>query len=321
MQTRSKVQAGTGRIVVRSADVHAQAVISELAASYPLKLLSPRSPRRNVCVVYMLTYGGGLVAGDQVNVSAEVLDGAVLVLLTQVSGDTLSTYSVPHYRSQGSTKVFKTRPGGRYARPSTMLVGDETSQLMNVVLGPSSAVFLLPDPVACFRAAKYVQSQMFHLQADSSVVLLDWITAGRQTLGEDWSFLKYHSLNEIWVEGVRVARDVMLLENKDRDIPGLPPRTLSDRLKPYSCYATLLMYGPLIESTKQALQDTYDKITLFKHTSPPDMIWSLSSIHHDKGCVVRVAATEMETVRNFLGRSLSPLRDVIGKDTYRNAFG
>ena len=59
-------------------------MISELASSYPLKLLSPRTPEKNVCVVYMLTYGGGLVAGDQVDLSGEVHDGTMLVLLTQV---------------------------------------------------------------------------------------------------------------------------------------------------------------------------------------------------------------------------------------------
>ena len=175
-----------------------------------------------------------------------------------------------------------------------MAIGDSTSQRLDMVVGPKSAIFLLPDPVACFRAAIYKQSQVFHLKSDSTIVLLDWITAGRQTLGEDWSFSKYHTLNEIWVDGVRIARDVMLLEDKGGDITGMPTRTLSDRLRPYSCYATVLMYGPLVESTKQALQLSYDQITLYKHATRPEMIWSLSSVHRDQGCVLRVAAAEME---------------------------
>lgn len=81
------LEAGKGRIVVHS--VGAEAVISEMASSYPLKLLSPRSTQPNVRVVYVLTYGGGLVAGDQVSLSAEARDGATLVLLTQVRAQNL----------------------------------------------------------------------------------------------------------------------------------------------------------------------------------------------------------------------------------------
>jgi urease accessory protein len=76
------VAPGTGRIAVRLDG--SEAVLTELSSSYPLKLLSPRLPPHNVAVVYCLTYGGGLVAGDRVNLKADVREGAALVLLTQV---------------------------------------------------------------------------------------------------------------------------------------------------------------------------------------------------------------------------------------------
>lgn len=76
------VKPGAGRIAVHLDG--SEAVLSELSSSYPLKLLSPKLPPHNVAVVYALTYGGGLVAGDQVKLEVEVRDGAALVLLTQV---------------------------------------------------------------------------------------------------------------------------------------------------------------------------------------------------------------------------------------------
>ena len=82
MQPVTKIHSGHGRIVARCIGGHA--VVEELAASYPLKLLSPRTRQPNVSAVYMLAYGGGLVAGDKVHLRAEVVDGANLVLLTQV---------------------------------------------------------------------------------------------------------------------------------------------------------------------------------------------------------------------------------------------
>ncbi|KAK7694901.1 hypothetical protein QCA50_002089 [Cerrena zonata] len=146
--------------------------------------------------------------------------------------------------TQGSTKVFKTRPGQRLARTHTSSETDLTSQHLDVQVSPGSALILLPDPVTCFRSAKYNQIQKFHIAEGSSAVLLDWITSGRKSLGEEWVFSRYYSLNELWVDGKRIARDPLLLEEDSNPIESLPTRTLEDRLKPYSCYATILMYGP-----------------------------------------------------------------------------
>ena len=78
----TSIAPGVGRIAL---DTHgADAVFSELSYAYPLKLLSPRLHQPKVAVVYVVSYGGGLVGGDQVEVVAEVKRDAVLVVLTQV---------------------------------------------------------------------------------------------------------------------------------------------------------------------------------------------------------------------------------------------
>ena len=79
----SKLEQGHGRVVVHN-DGHAN-VFSEMSAMYPLKLLSPQLPSPNVSIVYMLSYGGGLVGGDWVKLEVEVHDGARLAILSQVS--------------------------------------------------------------------------------------------------------------------------------------------------------------------------------------------------------------------------------------------
>lgn len=83
MNAAERVEAGKGHIQVRS-DGH-EAVLSKLSYSYPLKLLSPRLSHPNVAVVYVLTYGGGLVGGDRIDLEVGVNDRTSLVLLTQVS--------------------------------------------------------------------------------------------------------------------------------------------------------------------------------------------------------------------------------------------
>ena len=233
---------------------------------------------------------------------------------------------------KGSTNVFKTRPGPkRSARPQETTLGDNdiTNQSLDVTITTTGALFLLPEPVTCFRAAKYDQTQVFRLTRDSSAILLDWITSGRKSIGEEWAFSRYFSLNEVWIENKRVARDALLLE-EEQLVPEtqsstienpLPPRRLADQLAPYSCYATVIIYGPLTQDTIRYLAAQYEGTTVFKCPKRPDLIWSFSPICEGRGCVLRVAGKETESVKHWLGAALHRLEGIIGKDIYRKTFG
>lgn len=74
--------AGHGKI---TAQIHNnQVVFPVLSYTYPLKLLSPRMQREGVGVVYMMTYGGGLVGGDHISLAVNIEHDVRLVLLSQV---------------------------------------------------------------------------------------------------------------------------------------------------------------------------------------------------------------------------------------------
>ena len=81
--TIPKIRAGDGRIVVEF-DPYRGHTFSQLSYTYPLKLLSPRSKEDSVAIVYVLSYGGGLVGGDEVSLDIGVREGASLMLLSQV---------------------------------------------------------------------------------------------------------------------------------------------------------------------------------------------------------------------------------------------
>ncbi len=311
-----KIEQGHGRVVLHN---HASGnVFSELAATYPLKLLAPRLPSQTVSIVYMLNYGGGLVGGDRICLHVEVHDAACLVILSQVSHVHLSMVCILLKYDQGSTKVFKTRPGQRLSANNH--VYPITAQSLTVRVAPASALFLLPDPVTCFRDAKYHQTQTFHLSKDSSAVLLDWLTSGRKSLGEEWVFSRYYSLNEVFVDNHRIAKDAMLLEERGPDASPLTRRSLADSLTPYSCYATVIIYGPLVRDVTRHLSEAYSVITVFKQLAPPSLLWSFSPICAGEGCIVRVAASETEDVKHWLREALRDLEKTLGIDLYRKAF-
>ncbi|KAG6851217.1 hypothetical protein H0H93_015227 [Arthromyces matolae] len=305
---RHQAGPGVGRISLVS--YGSSATFSEMSYTYPLKLLAPRISQDGIAVVYLLTYGGGLVGGDEVQLSVDVDSRTMLVLL-----------------SQGSTKVFKTRPGRRLASVKSsgshaggVLMKLTTIQSMTFRIAAGGALLLLPDPVTCFRSASYNQTQKFYLSENASIVVLDWITSGRMSMGEEWAFSRYYSANEVWVEGKRVAKDVMLLDHTEEGIGEAPSRKMSDRLKPYSCYAMVILCGPIAETTIEHLNVLYDQITIFKAKAPADMLWSLSLMTSGPGAIIRVAGKETETVKRWLAQELVQLQAVVGRDVYEKAF-
>ncbi|KAI9445079.1 UreD-domain-containing protein [Lactarius indigo] len=303
-------EAGHGNITAQIH--HNRVVFPVLSYTYPLKLLSPRVQQDGVAIVYMITYGGGLVGGDRISLSANIEQDAQLVFL-----------------SQGSTKVFKARPGVRAAVPVTLRTLDTamtvTQQRLDVSIAAGGALYLLPDPVTCFRDAAYHQVQTFRLARGASAALLDWYTSGRRARGEEWAFARYYSVNEVFVEGTRSARDVVVLERTDVNsstLP-LPRRTLADRMGPYACYATLFLYGPRVQGVVRELEDRMRAATVFQVKEPLDVLWSLSPVRGEagnEGRIVRVAGKETEDVKKWLSDALRGLVDVIGGEVYSKIF-
>ena len=80
---------GSGCAIVH---VHGEtAQFSELSFTYPLKLIAPRmitssgqDAGQRTSILYVLSYGGGLVGGDKIELEIRVEANTKLVALTQV---------------------------------------------------------------------------------------------------------------------------------------------------------------------------------------------------------------------------------------------
>lgn len=215
---------GDGRIVVRLLPAGGSG-LETISYQYPLKLISP-SPTvaQKSALVFLLSYGGGLVGGDGVNLSVHMRRGSSLSLVTQ-----------------GHTKIFKS------ATPDII-----TSQKMQVQVDEEAAVCLLPDPVQPFEDSVYEQTQIFTLRQRASLCLLDWVTQGRAARGEDWSFTRWTGRNEVWTQGSDLGqkgrlliRDNVILSQDGSKPVGLP---LKDTMHKMSVLGTLILTGPVMES-------------------------------------------------------------------------
>jgi urease accessory protein len=149
------------------------ATLGTLAYSYPLKLVSPSPSAQSKCViVFLLTYGGGLVSGDGTRLNVSIAASSRLALLTQ-----------------GSTKIFKA-----LRRAVT------TRQELSVTVEGDGALVYLPDPVQPFGESVYEQRQVFTLdpQSGGSLCVLDWLHEGRTARGEKWDFWSWKGQIEVW---------------------------------------------------------------------------------------------------------------------------
>ncbi|KAL2000376.1 hypothetical protein VTN02DRAFT_3200 [Thermoascus thermophilus] len=284
--------------------------LTTLTYKYPLKLLSRSSgftPESSVLPsaatrpihLYLLTYGGGLLPGDHIDVSITLKPQTRLVVTTP----------------QGSTKIFKTAPGGRKSPRGGVKNGDESEsmsrQTLAVDIGREAALCYLPDPSAPFKDSRYEQIQRFTVDGSvtgdqrSSLCVLDWVTQGRTSRGENWDFHFWKGKNEVYLSGGLAAggrkqkklllRDSIILDN---EVPYSDPdpdpsngengastekntpngtransgTIIRERTHPHGVVGTLILYGPLFDSLASFFMQ--------KFTSQPQIggrNWSSSS--------------------------------------------
>lgn len=243
---------------------------------YPLKLISPSpSGNQQSVLVFLLSYGGGLVGGDSVNLSVDVKKGARLSLVTQ-----------------GHTKVFKS--------PSRSVL---TSQLMQVEIEAGAAICLLPDPVQPFEESLYSQTQIFKTSPDSSLCLLDWVTQGRAARGENWSFFRWTGRNEVWLKGDAnrdrlLVRDKVILAGDGGSSSDGPLRHVMHEM---GIFGTLILRGDLMKPLADFFLAEFDNLPRLGsrdfRTTEARKAEMESMTEHEKWRARRI---EMETMKSVL---------------------
>ncbi|TVY29442.1 putative urease accessory protein ureD-like [Lachnellula hyalina] len=214
---------GEGQLVVGVLPQKVSA-LSTISFQYPLKLISP-SPAANQksVLVFLLTYGGGLVGGDQVHLTINIKTNSRLSIVTQ-----------------GHTKIFKS--------PSPEVI---TRQKLHVTIEPGAALCLLPDPVQPFGESVYKQSQSFFVAETGSLCLLDWVSAGRTARGEDWDLWRWSGRNEVWsIAQIEKKPRLLLRDNVllDGVTMGSSEKVLKKKMQGLGIFGTLVLKGPLMES-------------------------------------------------------------------------
>jgi urease accessory protein UreH len=284
---------GKGHIVLSPYGEGSQA-LSTLSFQYPLKLISPRLPSQPCTSVFIMSYGGGLVGGDQIELMVNIQRGCKLSLLTQ-----------------GSTKIFKQR-ASENKRTTT------TSQSLRVKIEDGGLLALLPDPIQPFADSCYNQYQSFELHPNANLILLDWINSGRPARGENWSLTSLRSRNDVFEKGEMgnrlLLRDTLILNSN-----------VARSMYPHECFATLILRGPLLRDFSESLvgkfkqEDRVRRSSAVRSSVQKERATWTAGIVRDGCCVVKIAGETGETVKHLLTELLvvDQMETFIGREALR----
>ncbi|KAL0081471.1 urease accessory protein UreD [Phycomyces blakesleeanus] len=335
---------------------------SRIHAQYPLKFIPTKAYADRLAVVYMLSYGGGVVSGDMFDVVIEIESQAILMLLTQ--GNTkifkdriqqqkwmaslaqttqpLLGFStlIPSNLIKAEAEAAATTAAAATAEKEKTFVNPDdvkvSQQHITAAVAPLGTLIILPDPVTSFRDSSFQSKQTFRLEDSSSqLVLLDWFTSGRQTR-ENWCFRHYMSHIDVWVGKRMVLRDRLVLEDEEymrKD--GSEETSYASRLKPYTCFATLIIISadpttvsdPLpLKQSIDFLQEKAEQVRMLPNSmhSPEDrsILWSTSPLLGGRGVLVRISGMTTEQVRDFVKNEClgDGLKGIIGEGMFKKVL-
>ena len=257
------------------ASVGGRTVVTRACAGNPLKLLVPR-PREHAAWVYTSSFGGGLVAGDQVALDVKVGPGAACVLGTQ-----------------SATKVYKC-PGDKFCR-----------QELRATVASDGFLVLAPDPVICFADAAYEQYQRVDLEPGGSLVVLDWLSSGRRERGERWAFRSYSSRLDVHVGDEQVLCESLRLDSSCISVGG------EFKTGGFDCIAVVGLFG---EKVVDAVSALLDMISGQPFEPGQEIVEAVSPVPH--GAALRVMGSTPELVGRYLDEKLGFLAELIGESPW-----
>ena len=213
--------AGVGSVVVRF-DGRSSAV-TVVEARYPLKLLHAINRHPHVAqhtaalqsalvelpllppyvppVVQVAGYGGGLLSGDRLSVNVRLMEHSSLLLTTPAHGRAYKQQQPAPHSHRGSPTVpsgssTHSSSSSGHSSTSSGHIGSELRHAFH--LGPAALLLFAPSPLSLFARSSLHTSTTVHLHRNSSALLVDVITGGRRSRGEQFGQSLYSNTTTVY---------------------------------------------------------------------------------------------------------------------------
>lgn len=248
-----------------------RSIITRAYATSPLRLLTPRNAGHGAWV-YTSTLGGGLVNGDHLDLDVHIGAGATAFV-----------------SSQASTKVYRSTEG--------------TSMDVRGRIDTDACLVLAPDPVVCFAASRYRQTQAFDLARGASLVLVDSLSSGRHGSGERWAFEAYESRIRVCQEERLLVHDSVALLAADGSV--------ASRLGRFDILGIVLLLGPAVQDAAAALVARLAAEPVMRRA---EQLVTATAV--GEGCLVRFASVSVERAARTVREQLWFVPELLGDDPW-----
>ena len=268
-----RLEPGEGAIVLRR--VREKTSIVRAEGANPLKLMIPR---RRVAVprIYISSYGGGLLAGDETRIHLHAEPGTRSVLTTQAS-----------------TKIYK--------NPRGLPCG----QTLDARIDADAIFVLAPEPISCFANSHYDQVQRFDVAEGGNLVIVDWMTSGRYEVGERFQFNHYYSRQSIHEDGRHILEDATRLDNADGPLDG------PFRMGRFNCLATMIILGPRFREVIDQLLERERRENL----NPGGAILAVAQ-PLSQGVLIRILSESTQDAKLYFDRIFEKIDPIIGASAW-----
>ena len=155
---------------------------------------------------FMLSLGGGFVAGDQYENKFTLDDGAKVILTTQ-----------------SPNKIFKS--------PKQIPAEQKTS----IYLGKGSQLEYISDSLIAYEDAYYIQETEIHMEEDASLIYMDGITPGWAPTGEKFKYDEVKLRTKVYQDGQPILLDYLKLTPKSSKMEAL------GMLEDYTQFGTMMV--------------------------------------------------------------------------------
>ncbi|XP_053379481.1 uncharacterized protein LOC123527590 [Mercenaria mercenaria] len=300
MREMKKV-AGVGSIVLETfaekddgptENDYAKSSITTLKNTYPLKLMVPSHASNNNCSwIYPITFGGGLVGGDEIQMTFHVKkDCAGLVT------------------GQESTKVYHCEDGS------------QTHQYTKGTVDQGGLLCVLSDPVVCYKNSNFTQTQEFRMSSEGNLVYLDWLIGGRVALDELWLLKSYQNKTDVYIDDKLVYRD-------NYHLCDTGPVSVKNAMKSMQVIGSCIILGNKMKSIASNLNSTLGRKQSIGERYDTDFVCSVSPLKYTvdeavvTGLYIRfMASSSTKAYSSVVSYIVNELEQEIGGNPFQDKY-
>lgn len=218
----------------------------------PLKVIRPFPLPDGSALIHLHNVSGGVLTGDQLELAAQLEEGARVQLTTT-----------------SATRVYRTRPDG-----------DTALQINDLHVGQSALLEYLPDPLIPYAGARYEQRTNITLDEGAGLFWWETVTPGREAYGELFNYDMLRLQVDLSVQGRPIALERIKLEPGQQRINSLA------RLGQYRFFSTFYICKADVDSQSwQKLETTLAELAQ-QLSTVGSIVWGVSTLPAH-GLVVR----------------------------------